>query len=630
MRSRSFLPLTLFLLPALWGPAAAQAAPSITEFPAGSQPRGVALGPDGNVWFTDDGAQAAMGRISPDGVVSMFSAGLDAADKPRRITAGPGGLWFTEERDNKIGRITTDGAISEFGGGTHNKPAGIAAGPDGNLWYTTSGRGGAISRITPTGTVTEFATNTDAQDIARGADGNLWFTTPGSGGIGRITPQGAITEFGAGLLTGTPREIAAGPDGNLWFTQDGVSPSIGRITTTGEITQFSAGLPPSSAPRGIAPGADGNVYFTDSGANAIGKITPSGEITELSSGLTAAADLRGITTGADGRLWFAEPAIAKIGRMTVAPSAGAVTASAVTEAAATVSSAVTPNSETTSYSFEWGTTTDYGQSTANTSAGDGATAQPVGTQLSGLSPGTTYHVRLTATNDAGTSYGPDMSFQTVGRPESPPGRPAPSPAPPTAPAEPLEADANPEAKPVIGRIAVASVTRGTVSVRVPGSATPIELRDGVTIPSGSVLDTRKGTIALESAVDSSGRTQTAKFRGAIFRMELSRRDIGVVDIRLTQAPKGCPSRQFAARAAKASKPIKLWSQDRKGKYRTHGRNSVAIVRGTEWTTAETCAGTLTRVIEGSVSVSNRRTGKKKLVRAGHAYLARSKSARAKR
>lgn len=125
----------------------------------------------------------------------------------------------------------------------------------------------------------------------------------------------------------------------------------------------------------------------------------------------------------------------------------------------------------------------------------------------------------------------------------------PEPALPSAPDEKPKAD--PSSQPVVGSTAVAAVTRGTVSFRIPGSANPIEMRDGATIPSGSVIDTRKGTISLESALDSSGRSQTAKFRGAVFRMTLSRRDAGVVDIRLTQAPTGCPSRRFAARAARA-------------------------------------------------------------------------------
>ena len=313
------------------------------------------------------------------------------------------------------------------------------------------------------------------------------------------------------------------------------------------------------------------MHFTDDGADAIGRITPSGSISEFSSGLTDDADLRGITTGADGRLWFAEAGIEKIGRMTVAPSAGAVTASAVTETAAMVSSAVTPNSEATSFAVAF----------RDHDTGAGA---PVATGEHDAGAGAPVGPRREAQARSFVAAGGRQHRRRCRHP-------------------------------------------GTVSFRIPGSANPIELRDGATIPSGSVIDTRKGTISLESALDSSGRSQTAKFRGAVFRMTLSRRDAGVVDIRLTQAPTGCPSRRFAARAARASSkaPIKLWSQDRKGKYRTRGRNSVAIVRGTEWTTAETCAGTLTRVIKGSVSVSDRRTGKKKLVRAAHTHLARSRS-----
>ena len=68
----------------------------------------------------------------------------------------------------------------------------------------------------------------------------------------------------------------------------------------------------------------------------------------------------------------------------------------------------------------------------------------------------------------------------------------------------------------------------------------------------------------------------------------------------------------------------LWAKDRKGKYRTHGRNSVATVRGTKWMTRETCAGTLTRVTEGAVVVRDVARKKTVLVRKGGVYLARAR------
>jgi hypothetical protein len=67
---------------------------------------------------------------------------------------------------------------------------------------------------------------------------------------------------------------------------------------------------------------------------------------------------------------------------------------------------------------------------------------------------------------------------------------------------------------------------------------------------------------------------------------------------------------------------RLWGRDRNGRFRTQGRDSVAAVRGTLWSTADRCDGTVTRVKEGAVLVRNRHTGRRVLVKAGHRYLAR--------
>ena len=59
-----------------------------------------------------------------------------------------------------------------------------------------------------------------------------------------------------------------------------------------------------------------------------------------------------------------------------------------------------------------------------------------------------------------------------------------------------------------------------------------------------------------------------------------------------------------ARAAAARKPPRrsLWGHDRGGRFRTHGRDSVATVRGTTWQVTDRCDGTVTRVTEGAVLV----------------------------
>ncbi len=307
---------------------------------------GIAPGPDGNLWFTDEGHPTAVGRITPGGQIAEFSSGLSpSSNLESGIAPGPdGNLWFADGGTPAIGRITSSGEITEYtsGLGSGGDPYGIAPGPDGNLWFTTAnGAPNAIGRITPGGQITEFTSglnpNSHPVGVAPGPDGNLWFTDEGChfGGtcaIGRITPGGQITEYTSGLPPGSdPYGIAPGPDGNLWFADAG-TPAIGRITPSGEITEYTSGLGSGSRPYGIAAGPDGNLWFTDAGTTpAIGRITPSGQITEYTSGLNSGSRPFWIAPGADGSLWFTDPgstvAIGRIGSGAPAALASPLTVS---------------------------------------------------------------------------------------------------------------------------------------------------------------------------------------------------------------------------------------------------------------------------------------------------------------
>jgi hypothetical protein len=58
-----------------------------------------------------------------------------------------------------------------------------------------------------------------------------------------------------------------------------------------------------------------------------------------------------------------------------------------------------------------------------------------------------------------------------------------------------------------------------------------------------------------------------------------------------------------------------------GRLKVRGRYSVGGSRGTEWITEDTCDGTLTNVISGTVRVRDLVRGKTVTVRAGDTYLA---------
>jgi phosphodiesterase/alkaline phosphatase D-like protein len=96
------------------------------------------------------------------------------------------------------------------------------------------------------------------------------------------------------------------------------------------------------------------------------------------------------------------------------PTSSTGTASAVTNTTATVTGSVNPDGQATNYAFQYGTTTQYAEQTVVGEAGAGTASETVSTQLAGLQPGTTYHLRLIASNESGSAAGNDVTFTTTG------------------------------------------------------------------------------------------------------------------------------------------------------------------------------------------------------------------------
>lgn len=95
---------------------------------------------------------------------------------------------------------------------------------------------------------------------------------------------------------------------------------------------------------------------------------------------------------------------------TTEPQAVTDPASAVTTAVANLNGTIYTNGRETNYYFRYGTTTQYGTSTTTETVSSDSVVTAV---INGLTPNTTYHFRLVATNQEGTSFGSDRTFQTV-------------------------------------------------------------------------------------------------------------------------------------------------------------------------------------------------------------------------
>ena len=206
--------------------------------------------------------------------------------------------------------------------------------------------------------------------------------------------------------------------------------------------------------------------------------------------------------------------------------------------------------------------------------------------------------------------------------------------------------------PVLGKSFSASVVSGTVLVKLPAGAHATAalakgrgftaLTGARSLPAGTSVDSRAGSIALVTATGKLGKTQRGVFGGGLFKLSQDRAGLGkgVTTLSLLEGEfAGAPSyAQCRARAASdvggggplgasaAGNPKKvlqiLHASDQHGRFRTRTRASAATVRGTVWDTIDRCGGTITRVRRGTVDVFNLHTRKTFVVHAGHSYYAR--------
>ena len=96
------------------------------------------------------------------------------------------------------------------------------------------------------------------------------------------------------------------------------------------------------------------------------------------------------------------------------PAVKTLSASNVSRTGATLKGEVHPNQAVTQYWFEYGVTSNLGNTTAFTSAGSGTSSVDASVALANLTPLTTYYFRMNVQNQFGTVNGAILNFKTLG------------------------------------------------------------------------------------------------------------------------------------------------------------------------------------------------------------------------
>lgn len=180
-------------------------------------------------------------------------------------------------------------------------------------------------------------------------------------------------------------------------------------------------------------------------------------------------------------------------------------------------------------------------------------------------------------------------------PASPPPPPAPAPLP--APFVPAPPD------PVFHSAIVARPGLADVRVKPPGSAGFTPLTADRALPLGTVFDTRRGSVQIVSIPRRGAKPQRASFHGGVFRV--------------TQ-----PGRTTLLTLVGACRPAHGLTGEGRGAFAVRGRYSSATARNARWVVRDSCAGTLTRALQGVVQVRDQVRRRTVLLRAGRHYLAR--------
>ena len=263
------------------------------------------------------------------------------------------------------------------------------------------------------------------------------------GVVEEYEPSGAfVGQFGSFVTGGTSRSDVAvdntgGPnDGNVYVAYRAALTGFGPLTygeppsaTTGQAAPLGPGearLNGTLDPLGVEIEDCHFEYvlessFEASGFTSANSVPCAQTATEIGKGtgpVPVHADVLGL--GSD-RYRFRLVAANEFGadegeaRLFGPPAVSTGKAAPVSYTEAGLNATVDPSGVLTTYRFEYGTSTAYGQETEVGEA-SGNSPSMAHASLFGLLPGETYHFRIVATNAFGTSEGGDQTFATLTKP----------------------------------------------------------------------------------------------------------------------------------------------------------------------------------------------------------------------
>jgi phosphodiesterase/alkaline phosphatase D-like protein len=312
---------------------------------------------------------------------STSTGGTSTSGGPPIVTTGTASA-ITPSSANLAGSVNPDGQAT-----THQFEYGTT--PSLGSTTTSISAGSGASAESVSASLSGLAPNT-----------TYYYRLSATNGSGTV--NGSEGTFTTGVAVQAP-VVTTGSASSVTTSSATIS---GTVNDEGQATtyHFEWGTSSTSYSNSTTETLDGSGTIDD-GVSA--------DLTGLQAGTTyyyriVATNPSGTTDGAQGS--FTTDALA-------APAVSTGSATSVTTTSATIAGTVNAEGQSTTYHFDWGTSSSsYGNSTTVTSDGSGTTNDAVSANLTGLQPNTTYYYRIVATNATGTSDGTQGTFTTASLP----------------------------------------------------------------------------------------------------------------------------------------------------------------------------------------------------------------------
>jgi hypothetical protein len=386
----------------------------------------------GDVYLGEDKFEFAAGGFVPGTVRQLEANGTPTGVELNGAETPAGSFGFTSSPGLEA-KLADGVAVSD------------ASGPASGDVYVADLAHGVVDRFDESGSyvcqitgaavpsASECAGATGSQTPTGGVSPLSVAVDPANGKIAVGDASGVIYEFNeAGEYVGEIADLHLTEPGSLAFDSTGVlyvsNANGSPLSSGGEGLKFG----PTGTFESVVTTTPGVSVGVDQGTDHVYFGSKSGEIEEFdaSGGLLSTFGSGGQVSidanASNGRVYVTAPAIfggeAQIWSGDIFfPSVTTGPATAVAETSATLSGHVDPEtgaggSPIATCEFEYGTTTAYGSLATCSPATPYSAPTDVSAALAGLTPGTTYHYRLSATNAEATGEGEDRTFTTAGTP----------------------------------------------------------------------------------------------------------------------------------------------------------------------------------------------------------------------